>query len=403
MSQKPSAKQATKKRILISSFGASRDSAAEMQRGFRRFARNRPEWTLGWLDPGSTSDREVEQALAWKPDGIVVLERSDLQSALLEVPLVPRVMVDLHHDQPESVSRVEIDDQAIGAEVAEYFLRNRFEHFAVVVWPGNPPFSALREHGFARTVAEVGVRVDRFEVQDLVEQPWHDVSAFEQWISNLPKPVALYAVQDELAQQVLQVAQRLEIRIPLELSLVGMKTRNDFDEGKRWLTSYIQHPFEEAGYRAAELLDEQLQHQDVEGEPEQIVRMVPPANLLERESSSFRQIPDPHVAKAVTYLMQEFLSGGTISGAVQTSGMNRRSLERAFQKHLGVSPGGFIRELKLDHAKKLLSETDLRVWEVARDCKLTQEHFITVFRETVGQTPSQYRKARKAVRHVPVR
>lgn len=33
--------------------------------------------------------------------------------------------------------------------------------------------------------------------------------------------------------------------------------------------------------------------------------------------------------------------------------MNRRTLERACRAHLGLSPGKFIRERKIEHAKKL--------------------------------------------------
>lgn len=384
-------------RILISSFGASRDSASEMQRGFRRFARNRPEWSLGWLDPGNTPEGELERALAWGPDGIVVMERSRLMPELLKISGVPKVVVDLHHDHPAGGSTIEIDDEAMGVEVARYFLRNRYEHFAVVVWPGNPPFSALREQGFFRTVTEAHGICERYEVQDLVEQPWHDLSGFHDWLRSLPKPVALYAVQDELAQQVLQACKKLEIRIPLELSLVGMKTRNDSEEGKRAVVSYLQHPFEEAGYRAAELLDEQVQDLDQGKDCKPVVKRVPPGILEERQSTSFRQIPDPGVARAVQYLIEKALKGGTLADAVQQSGVNRRSLERNFRKHMGVSPGEFVRELKMEHARKLLTGTDLKVVEIARECLLTQEHFITVFRETFGTTPHQYRKVHTSV------
>lgn len=397
MSPPSSTSQNAEKRILISSFGASRDSAAEMQRGFRRFARNRPAWSLGWLDPGNTPEVELERALAWGPDGIVVMERSRLMPELLKVSGVPRVMVDLHHDHPAKVSIIEIDDEAMGVEVARYFLRNRYGNFAVVVWPGNPPFSALREQGFFRAVTEAHGVCERYEVQDLVEQPWHDLSGFHDWLRSLPKPVALYAVQDELAQQVLQACKKLEIRIPLELSLVGMKTRNDLEEGKRAVVSYLQHPFEEAGYRAAELLDEHLRDLEQGKDCKPVVKRVPPGILEERQSSSFREIPDPGVARAVQFLLEETLNGGTLSEAVQHSGMNRRSLERNFRKHMGVSPGEFVRELKMEHARKLLTGTDLKVWEVARECQLTQEHCITLFRETFGTTPHQYRKERTSV------
>jgi transcriptional regulator GlxA family with amidase domain len=76
------------------------------------------------------------------------------------------------------------------------------------------------------------------------------------------------------------------------------------------------------------------------------------------------------------------------------AGINRRALERGFRRFLGVSPGQYMTEVKLDHARKLLSQTDLRMWEIAEACQMTQDHFSYLFRTTTGQTPSAYRRTK---------
>lgn len=387
------------KRILISSREASLYFVAELHRGIRRFARTRPDWNIGWIHTQIAGDDKIRKALHWKPHGILILEKSTIALPLLDCREGPVVAVDLHHDQPAGCSRIEVDSEALGREVARYFLQNRFQHFAVVVWPHNPPFSALREQGFTRTVSESGWHTDRFESEVIKEQPWDDHSVFEHWLLHLPKPVALFAVQHELAQRVLQCCKRLGIQIPLELSLVGLDAQDDFVDGKRPFISYIRQPLEEAGFQAAQRLDELLQRPCPGAGLTPVIRRIPPASVVERQSSSLRAIPDPSVAKAAQVLWEKALTGVRIAEAVRISGMNRRTLERAFRTHLGLSPGEFIRELKIEHAKKLLTETDLRVWEIADACGLTQEHFITVFRETAGMTPNRYRTEKRNRQH----
>jgi len=391
---KPSSRN-QEKRILISSPAASLYQFVELQQGIRRFARTRSAWNIGWIRVENSSDRDVQEALNWKPHGVVVLERPALVPTVMAARETAMTVVDLHHDHLTGVSRVEIDDREIGREVARDFLRNRFEHFGVVVWPGDPPFSAYRAEGYCHEVREAGWSAERFEVKTITEQPWHHHPEFDAWLSRLPKPVALYAVQNQLAQRVVHGCKRLGIQIPIEVSIVGMDALDDNDERKRPFISFLQQPLEEAGFRVAELLDQHLQVLEQGGKPDVCSIQIKPGAVVERQSSSLRAISDPNVAKAAQYLWEHALGDGTIADAVRASGVNRRSLERGFRRHLGVSPGQFIRERKMEHAKKLLTETDLRVWEIAEACALTQEHFITVFRETVGITPDRYRRSQR--------
>jgi len=52
----------------------------------------------------------------------------------------------------------------------------------------------------------------------------------------------------------------------------------------------------------------------------------------------------------------------------EESGQSRRTLERAFHKHLGMSPGQHYMNLRLDHAHQLLVQTSLSITQVAFGC-----------------------------------
>ena len=59
----------------------------------------------------------------------------------------------------------------------------------------------------------------------------------------------------------------------------------------------------------------------------------------------------------------------------------------------GVSPVGFIRRVRLDHAASLLRDTDLTVDEVRQRCCFTNSTaFYSYFKKQFGQTPFQFRK-----------
>ena len=68
---------------------------------------------------------------------------------------------------------------------------------------------------------------------------------------------------------------------------------------------------------------------------------------------------------------------------------------RSFKRSTGETPHGFVRLRKLEHAKRLLAETDWDVRRVARAVGYpSASHFAAVFRqEKRGVTPAAYRQA----------
>lgn len=62
------------------------------------------------------------------------------------------------------------------------------------------------------------------------------------------------------------------------------------------------------------------------------------------------------------------------------------------QKLLGRTPREEIRRVQIERAKKLLSETDLKLDRIAVSCGFVRASALSIaFREVVGTTPSDYR------------
>ena len=73
--------------------------------------------------------------------------------------------------------------------------------------------------------------------------------------------------------------------------------------------------------------------------------------------------------------------------------MSPSYLTALFQKHLSISPGEYIRRVKLQESKRLIRENKLNFTEIAAELQYsTVHHYSRQFKEKFGMTPSEYAK-----------
>jgi AraC family transcriptional regulator len=76
------------------------------------------------------------------------------------------------------------------------------------------------------------------------------------------------------------------------------------------------------------------------------------------------------------------------------AGMSASNFVRRFTAAQGQSPYQFVLSRRIESAKRLLSQTDQSIADIALDCGFThQEHLTNTFRRRVGTTPAAYRRA----------
>jgi AraC family transcriptional regulator of adaptative response / DNA-3-methyladenine glycosylase II len=74
-------------------------------------------------------------------------------------------------------------------------------------------------------------------------------------------------------------------------------------------------------------------------------------------------------------------------------GIGARHLARLFQRHVGASPAQTAKTLRLQRAKRLLDETDLKITEIAfRAGFKSLRRFHAAFVELYKRPPSDFRK-----------
>ena len=95
------------------------------------------------------------------------------------------------------------------------------------------------------------------------------------------------------------------------------------------------------------------------------------------------------VRRAIEMLEDTNCPGITPVEVAHRLGISVRQLERLFKRHLGVTPGRFLREVKLRRANQLLTYTDLSTTEVAISVGFTSvSHFSRLYKRQFGITPA---------------
>ncbi|MBY4675383.1 GlxA family transcriptional regulator [Marinobacterium sp. CAU 1594] len=101
----------------------------------------------------------------------------------------------------------------------------------------------------------------------------------------------------------------------------------------------------------------------------------------------------PKLIEAVTLMeanIEEPLSTDDLAYHV---GVSRRQLERLFKKHLQTVPSKHYLELRLEHARQLLRQSDKPVLQVGLACGFSSaSYFSTAYRNHYGITPREERK-----------
>jgi len=83
----------------------------------------------------------------------------------------------------------------------------------------------------------------------------------------------------------------------------------------------------------------------------------------------------------------------SLAEMAEQCGIQRTQLNKVFQKLTGSTPMEYLFRIRMERAKTLLRETDMKIIEIAFDCGYgTSQYFANTFRQATGVTPSQYRK-----------
>jgi len=113
--------------------------------------------------------------------------------------------------------------------------------------------------------------------------------------------------------------------------------------------------------------------------------------LLEREARASIQLKQI-VEQTIECIQTNYMNNISLESCADLVGTNSYTLSKLFKHITGVNFIDYITELRLDKAKELLRESDLKVNDIAEEVGYQQRYFNRIFKKQVGITPSQYRE-----------
>lgn len=300
--------------------------------------------------------------------------------------------------------RVVPDNREIGRIAARHLIECNLSNIAFLARgevlykeeefaPGHRVYARRRLAGFRETLADYSMApiVHYLKGRPLWESHiWREVQTeVMAFLESLPKPCGLFAVDDSLGAVVLRAADMLGIKVPDELAIIGYGDDPNYCYATFPAMSSIPHPGLEIGFRAAELLHDQMAGKPVETGP----HIVPVHSVVQRESSRILAIEDPEIRDLVAWIRRTAPHDPLrVSELAERSSLSLTSLKTRFNECLGHSPKQEIKRVRLAHLQHLLRATDLPIAEIARRMKFASPHELSrFFLAETGERPTSFR------------
>lgn len=369
------------------------DTAAAWSRGILRgFAdiAHANGWTLLHYHP----EAKLEWLLKEFSPAVLVVGPA-LKSADLPC-LKTRPSISLNFDRSgEGVASVCLDEARIG-ELALRHLWSRGLKKVTTFRFNEDPFAQKREKAFNREAKKAGVRVVEGWWLDGAAPPrnWETPEAIGQWLLGLPRPCGVFTCCDVWGRVVARYARSAGLRVPEDLSFIGVDNDTLECELISPPLSSIAVPWRTMGENAAELARRALAGRSIAGQ--RIV--VEPLDVVARRSSDTLAVEDTLVKEAVGWIQSHAHRRVTVPMVAAGVKTTRQRLERRFRTLLGRTVMHEVRRTHVEAAKRLLVTTRLTLPAIASQSGFTTAALLNeAFRRETGISPGEYRRRARSV------
>lgn len=234
-------------------------------------------------DPGQDA-KYAELLVAKRVDGVVLVPTAHTE-VTLEILRKGRIPVVVLEREVSSAPSVTFDHVATGRKVTEYLIELGHRRIAILREQRTSLDSWMRYIGYEKALADAGITIDDRLVADAhasIEGSVVDGSldAAAALLDVDPPPTAVFAHNDLMAIAVVQVARRRGLRVPEDLSVVGV---DDIEAGRYTeppLTT-VPYPQRELGRTAARRLMELL-----DGTDGAVLTVIDSPDLVVRKSAA---------------------------------------------------------------------------------------------------------------------
>ncbi|HEY1663593.1 MAG TPA: DNA-binding transcriptional regulator [Verrucomicrobiae bacterium] len=330
----------------------------------------------------------------WEGDGILAwLGAGDDLARFVAGAKLPTV--DFSYRRPQlPFPRVLTDHYAAARLAADYFLARGLKNFMF--------YSAIENWSFDEVGTAFG-EILKGAGHSCKWIRWHESTSHTtgplQWknqrrwlaaqLKNAPKPLALFAASDDHALEVIETCETINLAVPEDVSVIGMDNSLPAVDAMRTPVSTVDRNLSTLGYRGAELLDQLMHGQRPPLNPIRIS----PTGLITRKSSDLLAVNHPGVARSLRYLWDNCDKPIGVEDLARIAAMSRSGLHQAFLAHIGRPPGTELHRVRIEKAKKLLTQSRMKLEEIAEKSGYhSGNSFWIAFKQATGMSPKQYQK-----------
>ncbi|MDD5150581.1 MAG: DNA-binding transcriptional regulator [Flavobacterium sp.] len=371
----------------------SEDYGKSLLKGVTKYSKENGPWIFCRMPSHYREDLSMNNlikfAKEWKADGIIaqLYNTSDIKKLLeTKIPVIVEDFKERFTEFP-NITGPYFETGQMGAK---YFINKGYKNFAFygfndIVW------SRERAEGFEDSVVKHGGKVHFFQPNKILSRElwYYKPSALSKWLTSLPKPIAIMACDDERAQYITGACNHSKIKIPEEISVLGV----DNDE----LTCNLSDPplssigldVEKGGYETAKLMQQLIENKDQK--PYDI--FVNPTMVYTRQSTDICATTDKQIAKALNFIHQNIENNINVIDVLKKVSISRRALEKRFLEVTGSAVYKYICQLRIEKFSNKLLESEKSINEIAIESGFTDNKNLSrLFKQINGCTPLQFRK-----------
>ncbi len=329
---------------------STRHTCGNRLEGIYRHARER-DWHVQVVERAFHRVNVRHQLEFWKPVGVIAecgSGASELNAAAFGA--IPVVYFDADRVVHGPGCYVALDSAKVGEVAAAHLLALDLPHYAFAAF--RLPMFWARERCKAFVDAVQRSRGCGVSVFDPGCEQAPDVrqKALEEWVIGLPRPCGIFAANDYVGEEIVNICARMEISVPGDIAVLGVDDDEQICENAMPTLSSIAPDFAYGGYLAAEMLGRLIDGE----EPRNRLLRYEPATVVVRQSTRRIACNRERLAEAVEMIRRRACEGISVKDVAEYIGSPRRTAEMHFRAATGRSIHEEIDEVRFAKVFALL-------------------------------------------------
>jgi LacI family transcriptional regulator len=348
-----------------------------------------------YIESNALKDQRLPSLRSWGGDGVIANFDHPAVARAVAQSRLPAVAFGSGYGWYRSGSRIpyfSTNHVLVSSLAADHFLDRGFRHFGYCgyVRTETNGWTEDRRREYVRHLRKRGFDCHVYHAHHKTTQRWTSLqNSLAKWLVDLPKPVGIMAANDDRAHHVLEACRKYGLDVPHEVAVIGVNNDELLCNLTSPTLSSIEQSARRMGYEAAVCLERLICGQMVQKKH----FIFDPLGIVIRQSTDVTAVDDPSVVKALRFIQEHSSEGIKVPDVVAAAMISRSGLEMRFTKQLGYTIRSAIRNGQLERVRRLISESNLPLKQVAMSTGFKSiQHMTRLFTKAFHIPPAKYRK-----------